>query len=442
MTKILLLEVNEICHDLIEHFSQQNLMPNMARLFAKSHYVKTLADAEPPALEPWIQWYSAHTGLTYATHQVFRLTEGARAGHKDIWEALADKGYKVMNFGSMNCKPCPEGHFYLPDPWNKEKANPAEMQIFADFIAKNIQEYTNDRPVFGPEDYLKIVAFLLKNGLRLCTIWQILRQLLSEKLNGQNSYKRVFILNRLYFDVFSYHLKRRRPDFATFFTNSVAHIQHAYWRDFAPEKFAFTGHDKSKSEAMQAAYTDIDKMVGKIMQLAESLNMQIILASALSQQPYLKEEDSGGRLYYRPKDVDKLLKIIDIAPASYEPVMTHQYILRFNQKEDEERAKDILSQTTLTVDGNTSILLRHMESEGGFLFDCAPRTLVPDNATIKINQFEGNFYDIFYKIDEVKSGFHHPEGILLIDKNLRHIPDEVEVSIERLYHIIDENFPD
>jgi hypothetical protein len=68
---------------------EQGRLSNFKRLYDQSEKFTTLADvADPRKLEPWIQWYSTHTGLAYDQHRVFHLTVGPRAKHRDISQHL------------------------------------------------------------------------------------------------------------------------------------------------------------------------------------------------------------------------------------------------------------------------------------------------------------------------------------------------------------------
>ncbi len=70
---VLLLEFNELSPTLMDRFIGEGKLPNFERLRAESHVLVSDAEEEPPRLEPWIQWVTVHTGLSYAEHGVFRL---------------------------------------------------------------------------------------------------------------------------------------------------------------------------------------------------------------------------------------------------------------------------------------------------------------------------------------------------------------------------------
>ncbi len=144
--RVIMLEFNELCPPLLQRWMAAGKLPNFKHFYDHSQVFVTEADEpEGRTLNPWIQWYSIHTGLPYSEHGVMRLTDGPEAGHTDIWQVLREQGYSVANCSSMNAKGfAAEGSFFLPDPWcTSEAAYPAELAIFHDFVVNGVQEYSN-----------------------------------------------------------------------------------------------------------------------------------------------------------------------------------------------------------------------------------------------------------------------------------------------------------
>jgi hypothetical protein len=412
MTHHILFEINEICPHLIEHFEEKGLLPNFTKYKTQFNRYETQADATSSALEPWIQWYSVHTGLPYKEHGVFRLNEGAHAGYPDIWSVLKEHDYTVMNFGSMNAARLDgDKDIFFPDPWSHEKANPDILQPVAAFIANQVRDYT------VPNHKMNYFAFgkaLLQHGLTLPTAFMAVKQILKETIKSKkHKYKRIFILDHILMDMFLYYHSLYQPNFATFFTNSVAHIQHAYWRYFEPEKFDNTIERPEFKNAVRDAYVNIDYRLGQVMRYALAHNAKVSIASALSQKPYVKEEETGGRRYYRPRNIDNLLEKLEIVHLSCEAVMTHQYVLRFRNVGAKNEAEKILTNSKLYDAGEASDLftIKNADNGIGLIFDCKPRIPVTEEAEACINGNEFAFEELFYLIDEVKSGGHDPLGL-------------------------------
>lgn len=345
MNKIILIEFNELSPRLLDKWMGEGKLANFKKFYdASSVYVSKPDVEELQYLEPWIQWYSMHTGLAYDQHQVFHLTDGPKAGHLDIWSLLREQGHTVASFASMNNKGFGgEGDLFLPDPWcTSEAPFPADMGIYQHFISSNVQEYTNENRAFTKSDYARFVSFMTRHGMSVATISKILKQLMSEKFGKGNSWKRVALLDRIQMDLFKYMYRHNDYQFTTFFANSTAHLQHAYWRFMEPEAFDIkpdSGDLENYKDAVFFGYDNMDNLLGEFMELAEQEGASLILASALSQQPFLRAESEGGQNFYRPKDIDALLANIDIRPTDVQPTMTHQYMLRFADRTERDRAR-------------------------------------------------------------------------------------------------------
>ena len=419
MSKILLLEFNEICPPLLKRWMEQGHLPNFSALYNSSQIFTSIADvSDPDYLEPWIQWYSIHTGLPYHEHGVFYLTDGPKADHSDIWRRLGGLGKSVMNCSSMNARALAgDGMFYLPDPWcNNEPAWPAEVEVFKTVMAKLVQESTRG-VALGINEWLPFLTFLLRHGLAAETVRAILAQLGSERLSQADvKWRRVALADRLQFDLFRHYYRRMKPDFATFFINSTAHLQHAYWRHMDPDAFALKP-DKDEIESYGGAvlfgYRSMDALIRRFCTLVGPDTM-IILCSALSQQPFLKRESRGGQHFYRLRDVQRFLEMLDVAPQLVEPVMTHQYRLRFADHAAAEKALSVLGRLKLGDErifgarlSGTDIhlgcqIFDKLDGNGGEISGVAGR-----NEPLY-------FFDLLYAIDAVKSARHHPEGVLWV----------------------------
>jgi len=416
MSKILLLEFNEICPSLLNRWMDQGKLPNFLTLYHSSQVFTSIADvSDPDYLEPWIQWYSIHTGLPYDEHKVFYLTDGPKANHSDIWRRLDQLGKSVMNCGSMNARALAGSNvFYLPDPWcSNEPAWPSEIELFKTVMAKLVQENTRG-VALTVDELLPFVTFLIRRGLGADTIRAILAQLGSERFSQADvKWRRVALADRLQFDLFRHYYRRMRPDFATFFVNSTAHLQHAYWRHMDPDAFPLKpakDEIETYGDAVLFGYRSMDALLRRFFALAEA-DTTIILCSALSQQPFLKREARGGQHFYRLRDVPRFLQLLDIAPRLVEPVMTHQYLFRFADRAAAENALAVLRQLRLGEETVFGARLSGTDIHIG----CQVYDRLEENR--EISGVPGRnerfcFFDLLYAIDAVKSARHHPEGVL------------------------------
>lgn len=412
MTHHILFEINELCPDLIERFENKGVLPNFKKYKSYFNRYKTMADAEPPALEPWIQWYSIHSGLPYSEHGVFRINEGAHAGYPSIWSVLKEKGFSVMNFGSINCQRLDgDNDIFLPDHWSHEQANPEILQPIVEFIDDQFRDYTTPNK---PIDYMSLFGTLLEHGVTVTTAMMVFKQITQEKLRSKKyKYRRLFILDRILMDMFIYFHRLYKPNFATLYTNSASHIQNAYWRHYEPEKFNVSDQNPEFKNAVPEVYTYMDHRLGQLMRYALTNNIKVSIASGLSQRPYVQEEKVRTKRYYRPRNIDNLLEKLEIVPLTHEAVGEHEYLMRFRNLGAKKEAEKILGNSRLYDAGQASALFTFKDADNGIgiVFDCNPFNPVSMEAEVLIHGKEYPFEEIFYLVDHIHSGGHDPSGL-------------------------------
>jgi hypothetical protein len=206
-----------------------------------------------------------------------------------------------------------------------------------------------------------------------------------------------------------------RPDFATFFINSTAHLQHAYWRHMDPDAFPLKPAKEeieSYGDAVLFGYRSMDALLRRFFVLAEA-DTTIILCSALSQQPFLKREGRGGQHFYRLREISHFLQLLDITPRMVEPVMTHLYRLRFAHGSAAEKALAALRQLKL---GEETVFGARLTG-ADIHFGCQIYDRLEGNG--EVDGVPGRneplyFFDLLYAIDAAKSARHHPEGVLWV----------------------------
>ncbi|HTR37103.1 MAG TPA: hypothetical protein VMH80_14450 [Bryobacteraceae bacterium] len=415
--KIVLLEFNELCPSLLQKWIGEGKLPNFQAFYNESEVYITEADEKtPPHLEPWVQWYSIHTGLSFKQHGVAHLTDGPRAGHPDIWSILLGSGKSVANCSSMNARGfSAPGSFFLPDPWClSEEPSPSELHIFHRVVARMVQEYTNDSPALSIQDYSRFFLFLASHGLRLKTVSAIAKQMILDQfIDKEERWRRAVLLDKLQFDVFRHYYRKLKLDFATFFLNSTAHYQHSYWRHMDPTPFTVRPSNEKQrryGRAILFGYEQMDKLLGDFLRLAGGDTI-LILATALSQQPFLRAEASGGQYFYRPHDIDALLGSLAIRPQSVRPVMTHQYLLSFADEGAAAEARRKLGSISFQGDA----VLEIAPSEPGTVYmGCQLHSMIPADALVMVDGRQARFYDLFYPLGEIKSGCHHPDGVFWV----------------------------
>src|SRR5262249_52902597 len=301
--KLIVLEFNELTPRLMSQFIDEGVLPNFARLRRESATYLTDAGEDPPNLEPWVQWVTAHCGVPFSQHQIFNLGDATSTTIPQIWEVISDHGGTVWVCGSMNAayKPGLNG-LVLPDPWSVHvQPSDPELVPYFDFVRANVLEYTRDRLQLGLRQTLRFAWFMLSHGLSFTTVVATMRQLLSERL-GSTAWRRATILDRLQFDVFRHYYRKLRPTFSTFFVNSTAHFQHVYCRTLEPARFELKpteAEQRSYGDAVRYGYQCMDTIVGEVLAMAGD-ESTVVFATALSQQPCLTYERVGGKIFHKP----------------------------------------------------------------------------------------------------------------------------------------------
>lgn len=421
--RVILLEFNELCPSLLEKWIEGGQLPNFKRFRDASQVFVTEADElNAPYLEPWIQWYSMHTGLPFKEHGVFHLADGPEAGHKDLFQLAVENHKSVINWSSMNAaRVAASGCAFLPDPWNiQQEAFPVELTPFHRYLAKRIHEYTQQAGPTLAESFA-FASFLASHGLRIRSVVQILGQLASERFNRLATWKRATLLDRILSDVFCFYYRRLRPDLATFFINSTAHYQHAYWRYMEPERFGGQPSKEEQREYQQAilfGYQQMDRLLEDFFALEEH-GATLVLATALSQQPYVKHEATGGQRFYHPRNLEAFLKLLGIEWVELNPVMAHQYNCRFDSDESRDSAKSALEKVTCNgeqVFGFAESLPRSLFFANQIMVEVSAESMldvIVDGSARRIP-----YFDVFSIVNETKSAYHHPDGVLWIKSGM------------------------
>jgi Type I phosphodiesterase / nucleotide pyrophosphatase len=414
--RVLLLEFNELSPLLTHRFIAAGQLPTFKRLYDQSLVYTTRARERAPYLDPWIQWVTVHTGLNYDQHRIDKLNEGQTCDAKRIWDVVSEQGGTSWICGSMSTSHRPgfKGAL-LPDPWTTKVApTPTQFGPYFKFVQNSVLDSTNARAAMSRRDALGFVRLMLGHGLSARTAAAIVKQIAAER-RGRHRWKRAVILDQLQFDLFRHRWQRERPTFSTLFLNSTAHFQHLHWREMEPELFRVqpTAADiEEYRSAILFGYQKMDAILARVLKMADD-RTTVVLATALSQQPCLTYEDLGGKAFYRPVDFGRLLAFAGVRGHTHvAPVMAHQFHVGFESERAARSGQQRL--LALRVDGRQAM---NVEQNGSQIFAwCGITRVVGPSARVERDGGEEDrsqsFSSIFYKVDGIKSGMHHPDGLL------------------------------
>ncbi len=431
---IVMLEFNELSPTLMDQFIDEGKLPNFKRMRSESQVYVTEAEEIAPNLEPWIQWVTVETGLSYKQHGIFDLGDGHKLGFPRVDELISKDGGKIWICGSMNAAfQTPPNGYFLPDPWSVgvDPYPKGEFEDFFHYVRTNVQEHSRDKMVMSKSDHLKFLAFMVRHGFSAKSVNAIVRQLAEER-SGKFRWKRAVLLDRLQWDVFSYYWRRERPDYSTFFINSTAHFQHMYWRNMDPTPFKIKPSDEEQAEYKDAVlygYECMDKIVGDCLDKMGP-NTLVVLSSALSQQPCLVYEDKSGKTFYRATEPDEFFAFAGIKGRyRYAPVMSEQFHMYFEEEPAAAEAEHLLR--ALKIDGNDLMMVRREGQEvfgGCTIFTQQDRQSLVTNA----NGESKHFGQLMYQVSGLKSGMHHPDGILWIRDKAKAPTSSQRVSLRQV----------
>ncbi|HEY7798707.1 MAG TPA: hypothetical protein VIA80_08100 [Hyphomonadaceae bacterium] len=414
---VIMMELNELCPPIIERMMAAGKLPNFKRLHAKSDVHVTWTD--DPDLEPWVQWVTLHTGRTQDVHGAKELDEGHRIKLPRVWDRLSEQGHTSLVFSSMNSAAMPSDKVFLvPDPWSTrvEASDPA-WKPFHNFISFNVTEHANKRARPDRKTTLAFVRFMVSRGLSLATVMKAVRQLASERTSSADvKWGRALILDLMMWDVFEKEYQKRKPDFATFFANSTAYLQHRYWRHMEPEVYQVKPSAEEMAaygDAVETSYRHMDGLLGRAMRLVGPRG-RIVFATALSQEANLRYEHIGGKFVYRPHSFEELNAFMGGPKATFEPVMTHQAWASLDSAADADRFERVLSQ----MQSNGVSVFDWRRSENRIFFWCkfiskVDADLVVTNAETGVRK---DFAELFGSLGQVNNSQHNRNGCFWVQR--------------------------
>jgi hypothetical protein len=319
VTPLILLELNEVNFEFVEHYARRGALPAFARLIERQGYARTRSEDVYEHVEPWIQWVTVHTGKRFAEHRVFRLGDGAAAGLEQIWETLEKKGLRVGAFSPMNAgNAAANAAFFVPDPWTCTGVSaPPLMRAAYEAVCQAVGDNAEGRVT--PRSALALAA-----GLAAYARPRRWPRYLAEAAAGLlRRWPRAVFLDRFLADCFLRLWRRTRPDFATAFFNGAAHLQHHYLFNCA----AYRGPYRNPPWYLPAGvdpvleiYRVYDALLGDCLALEP--RPRVMLATGLHQDPV-----DEPVFYWRLRDHAAFLRSIGCAFARIEPRMSRDFLV-------------------------------------------------------------------------------------------------------------------
>lgn len=320
MTRLLLLELNEINFDHVQAYVRRGELPVLGRLIRDHGVAETTSERSYEELEPWIQWVTAHTGLALSEHRVFRLGDIVKHEIPQIWELLEAQGLRVGAVSPMNAKNrCRDAAFFVPDPWTPtEVTGPKMLKRLCGAVAQAVNDNAQSRLTARSAAWLAAGALRYARPVNYLRYWALLGAAARRR-----PWAKALILDQLLADIFIRHVRSERPDFASLFLNAGAHIQHHYMFN-SP---AYSGplrnpewYVSPDEDPVLGAYALYDRIVGQVESTFP--DARLMLATGLHQDPHPEIT-----FYWRLKDHAAFLREAGVPFERVEPRMSRDLVL-------------------------------------------------------------------------------------------------------------------
>lgn len=316
---VLLLELNEINFEQILRYADKGKLRTLAGLIDRHGLCRTTSEQRYEELEPWIQWVTAHTGLTLAEHGIYRLGDVNQRSLDQIWEVLEHQGVKVGAISPMNASNrCTDPAFFMPDPWTTTKISGDRLRRLYPPVAAAVNNNADAK--LTPAMALKLLAGLVGNARARNYVGYMAD--VTGTARGR-SWRKAMLLDRLLADVFVSEVKATRPGFASLFLNAGAHIQHHYLFNSSTYDGNLRNPDwyvSADADPVFDVYALYDDIVAQVIQAFP--DHRIMLATGLHQDPHGKLT-----LYWRLRDHADFLARSGVAHARVEPRMSRDFVI-------------------------------------------------------------------------------------------------------------------
>ena len=418
MQQVLFIELNEVNFDFVRHYSKRNELPNLARLIDEHGVVETESERNYEELEPWIQWVTAHTGMPFAEHKVFRLGDIVSRDYEQIWEHLEKNfGVSVGAISPMNAKNrTADAAFFVPDPWTSTTVTSGAV-IRKLYAAIRQVVGNNASSLIRPHSllWLAVGALLVTRPRDYATYMSWFR-----RLRGRPWIK-AMVLDKLLADLFTRQVCKHEPGFASLFLNAGAHIQHHYMFSSAayegdqsnPDWYVGTDEDP-----LLDIYRVYDSVVGGV--LRDFPSSRLMIATGLHQDPH-----PVLTYYWRLRDHAEYLRKIGVPFIGVEPRMSRDFLVTCSSPEQAQQAAEIIASAKsadgvplFSVDNRGSDLFIMLEYPGeiktDFVYtagDREYRDLAGDVAFVAIKNGQHN--GVGYFLDTGFRRAEAPESMLL-----------------------------
>ena len=404
--KLLLIQLNEINFELVKKYQDDIKFKFFNKDFFKKLTI-TSSEEKYDLLEPWIQWVSVYTGKSANEHQIFRLGDIGKYSGELIFDTIEKLNKSIGIVCSMNViNNFKKIKYFFSDPWTSNRSGPGNK---IEFISKTISEVVNlnSHKSIPVSLYFKVL-FVLLVSFRFKNIFLYIKLILKFKKRWNKALLLDLILHDLHINL----LSKNKTEFSSIFLNAGAHIQHHY---FFNSKYYKNKNISNPEWYVKKKYDPILDMLifyDQILSEYKKLNeYDIILATGLSQKPY-----DRTKYYYRLKNHDKFLKILNIDFLKVEPRMTRDFLITF--KNDTDKYQAIKKINELNRFNKKTIFSFEDRNESIFV-TLSIHHEISKNDQILINDHSKIFMKEHVVFVALKNGMHDQKGYFYSTLNVK-----------------------
>jgi len=418
--QLLLLELNEVNFEHLLDFASRGGMPNLSRLIQAHGIIKTQSERAYEELEPWIQWVTAHTGLPFKDHGVFRLGDIVNHDIAQIWEHLERRGLRVGAISPMNAKNrTRSAAFFVPDPRTPTtiSAGPLLTGVY-----RAISRAVNDNA--RARLNASAAAWLMVGAARYASVRNYARYGRMLATAARRPWVKSLVLDLLLGDIFVKETRRTQPHFASLFLNAAAHIQHHYMFNSSAYRGELRNPDwyiAPNLDPVADVYALYDSIVGHVRRAFPAARLMI--ATGLHQDPHAEVT-----FYWRLRDHAGFLRRLGVQFDRVEPRMSRDFIVVCDSEQNAAAAELLLR----SARHESGVPLFDVDNRGRDLFVMLtwPRN-IEENFAYEIagQRVEGLRDDVAFVA--IKNGEHNGVGYF-IDTGLHGSPPDASFPLALL----------
>ncbi len=419
---MILLALNELNIEFVEKYISKGFLKNF-KLLLNNGYTITKSEKEYQLLEPWIQWTTVQTGLSFEEHKIFRLGDIVeRNDIVQIFEELEKSGLSVGVISAFNAENrLKKPSFFIPDPWTQTKPDGG---FIIKKLSNSISKFVNSNAsgkISLQDFFWLLIGFLFK--VRIKSWYKFLNIMFKFRKPGVKA----AILDMILLEVFVKLQSQRKPDYSHLFFNGLAHVQHHYMFNSTAYDGKFSNPDwycpKDWDPVLMMLKT-YDQIIGDLLKTGET----IIGITGLSQIPHDQQT-----FYWRPKNHKKLLIDMGInLNFSVIPRMSRDFLINFPSIDNAKKTQKILESYKDSIN-NLSVF--NVDNRGKSLF---VEMIFPENID-KNTCFKSDISNDLMNLTNkfafvaIKNGKHCERGYVFSNKKID-LPNEIE--LKTLYNFI------